>query len=71
MAIHPLENDNESKISSTHVPDLTSVYRVGALSWSILVLVRLGGSGVGALDARYGVMDGMEAENEEKYSAAN
>lgn len=48
-----------------------SVYRVGALNWSILVFVRLAGNGVGAFDARYGVMDGIEAENEEKYSAAN
>lgn len=48
-----------------------SIYRVGALNWSILVFVRLAGNGVGAFDAKYGVMDGMEAENEEKYSAAN
>lgn len=52
-------------------PYSTIFYLVGALNWSILVFVRLAGKGVGALDARYGVRDGMGAENDEKYSAAN
>jgi hypothetical protein len=46
-------------------------YRVGALSWSNFVFVLLAGKGVGALEAKYGVEDGMVGENAEKYSAQN
>ena len=50
---------------------MLSFYLVGALNWSIFVFVRLFGKGVGLFDARYGVGDGIEGENEAKYSAAN
>lgn len=46
-------------------------YRVGALNWSIFVLVLLLGKGVTLLDARYGDGDGIDVENAAKYSAAN
>ena len=49
----------------------SGIHLVGALSWSIFVLVLLAGKGVGAFDARYGVAEGIVGENAEKYSAAN